>query len=269
VTISAGFVSLPRESARLPAVARQALLVALPKWHTTEPVNEVVYGTRGMDTFGETFLLLAAVVSVLLIARPRERRRGFVGESLAGRIEQESADPPLPIDRTQQAARDAEAAEWDEERSRRRPTPDRERVGSPAPDTAEAMTVITRTAARLTAPMLAIAGIYLVAEGYSPGGGFPAGAVALGVVLLIYAGFGYRRVAGVVRPSRLEIVELAGALAIIVVEVLGLVLNGSFSANWVHLAPTQTLRSGGVLQLFSAGELFEVGHGSRRARSPH
>ena len=48
----------------LPAVARYAMDVALPRWGLTEPVNEVVYGTRGFDTFGETFLLLAAVVSV-------------------------------------------------------------------------------------------------------------------------------------------------------------------------------------------------------------
>ena len=40
------------------------------------------------------------------------------------------------------------------------------------------------------APVLAIAGLYLAAWGYSPGGGFPAGAVMLGVVLLLYAGFG-------------------------------------------------------------------------------
>ena len=60
---------IPRETARLPAVAREAMTVALPDWHTLEPVNEVVYGTRGFDTFGETFLLLAAVVGIGLVAR--------------------------------------------------------------------------------------------------------------------------------------------------------------------------------------------------------
>ena len=56
--------SASRASTRpCPAIARYALEIALPQWHITEPVNEVVYGTRGFDTFGETFLLLAAVVS--------------------------------------------------------------------------------------------------------------------------------------------------------------------------------------------------------------
>ena len=44
-------------------------------------------------------------------------------------------------------------------------------------------------------------------------------------------------------------------------EFLGLVLRGSFSANWLPLATPQTLLSGGVAQLFSASELIEVGTG--------
>ena len=39
------------------------------------------------------------------------------------------------------------------------------------------------------------------AWGYSPGGGFPAGAVILGVVLLLYAGFGRRRIAAICPPG--------------------------------------------------------------------
>jgi multicomponent Na+:H+ antiporter subunit B len=106
-----------------------------------------------------------------------------------------------------------------------------------------------------------VAGIYLAAWGYSPGGGFPAGAVLAGVALLVYAAFGYAKVARVVRPGVLEPLELAGALAIIACETLGLVLKGSFSANWLPLAPPQTIRSGGILQVFSASELVEVGTG--------
>ena len=262
--VTAGLVAvvatLPT-SAALPAIARRAMLLALPQWHTTEPVSEVVYGTRATDTFGETFLLLAAVVSVVLFTRHRERRSGFVGEAVASRAEQEDEDPPLEVDEQQHEARAAEAAEWDVSRSRRRRTPDNERVGEPSPDTAEQMSVVTRIATRVSVPLLAVAGIYLFAQGYSPGGGFPAGAVALGVALLVYAGFGYRAVERAVRPSRIEIIELVGAVAVIVVLTLGLVLSGSFSANWVHLAPQQTLRSGGLMQLFSIAEFFEVGTG--------
>ena len=110
-------------------------------------------------------------------------------------------------------------------------------------------------------PVLAVAGLYLCAWGYSPGGGFPGGAVLVGVLLLAYAAFGRRRVARVIRPGLLEGIELGGATAIIVTELLGLVLRGSFSANWLPLAAPATILSGGIAQLFSASELIEVGTG--------
>ena len=267
--LAVGFIRLLREHAALPAVARYAMDVALPRWKLTEPVNEIVYGTRGFDTFGETFLLLAAVISVILITRPREPRRGYFGEEAAGRRERAEVDPHGGRDEEQSTAREAEREEAGEPddsvggpRSPRRPeTPDAEPVGSPAPERAHAMSVVVRTAVRVAAPLLAVAGLYLVAWGYSPGGGFPGGAVMLGVALLVYAGFGRGRIAPVIRPGLLEAVEMAGAGVIIAAEALGLVFKGSFSANWVHLAPVGTIRSGGVAQVFSVGELIEVGTG--------
>jgi multicomponent Na+:H+ antiporter subunit B len=267
--LAVGYFRLLREHAALPAVARYAMEVALPRWKLTEPVNEVVYGTRGFDTFGETFLLLAAVISVILITRPREPRRGYFGEETAGRRERAEVDPHRRHDEDQDRARAAEKEEAGEPddsvtgpRGARRPeTPDRERVGTPAPERAHAMSVVVRTAVRVAAPVLAVAGFYLVAWGYSPGGGFPGGAVMLGVALLVYAGFGRSRIAPVIRPGLLETIEMAGAGLIIGAESLGLVLKGSFSANWLALAPAGTIRSGGVAQLFSVGELIEVGTG--------
>jgi multicomponent Na+:H+ antiporter subunit B len=257
-------VGIPREHAALPAVARYAMEVALPRWGLTEPVNEIVYGTRGFDTFGETFLLLAAVVSVILITRSREPRRGYFGESVAGAREQEQCDPTERPDALEQEARAAERREQDV------PglgdpavpeTPDAVPLGTPAPERAEAMTMVVRTAIRLALPLLAVAGLYLAAWGYSPGGGFPGGAVLVGVLLLVYAAFGRRRVARIIRPGLLEAIELGGATAIILTELLGLLLRGSFSANWLPLAAPATILSGGIAQLFSASELIEVGTG--------
>ncbi len=272
------------------------MAVALPDWRTTEPVSEVVYGTRAFDTFGETFLLLAAVVSVLLLARHRERRREYFGEEEAGLEEQQYENPgDEPIGPAERAARAADTREDDltedatrEEGERgvggreaggrgagarggggredRGPgpgprTPDAEPVSAAAPEPAQAMTAVVRVAVRWMLPLLAVAGFYLVLEGYSPGGGFPAGVVLVGLVLLVYAGFGYRRIARLVRPGPLEVLELVGALLVIVVLALGLVLEGSFGANWLPLAPERTLRSGGTMQAFSLAELVEVGTG--------
>lgn len=269
VVLALGFLDLPRAAAKLPDVARYAMQIALPVWHTTEPVNEIVYGTRGFDTFGETFLLLAAVVSVTVLARSREAREGFVGEHLAGQREQET-ETPKPRDGWEltqarlaeqgEQAGDEEGGggsqddEWPD-------TPDDVPVGVRETERAEAMTVVVRVAARVVAPILAVAGCFLMAWGYSPGGGFPAGVVLTGVVLLLYAAFGHRRIAHLVRDSLLETIELLGAAFIVLIEALGLFLRGSFSANWVHLAQAQTIRSGGIIQLFSGGELFEVATG--------
>ena len=111
-------------------------------------------------------------------------------------------------------------------------------------------------------PILAVAGLYLVTWGYSPGGGFPGGAVILGVLLLVYASYGRRKISKVIRPGLIEPLELAGAGLIIMTEFLGLVFQGSFSANWLPLAPMLTPLSGGVDNHMPAGierEFLEAG----------
>ena len=162
VALAAAMISIPREHAALPAVARYAMAVALPRWGLTEPVNEIVYGTRGFDTFGETFLLLAAVISVVMITRSREARRGYFGESQAGQREQAQADPVVETGATERTARAAEHRE----QGGRAPgdpaepdTPDATPLGTPAPETADAMTVVVRTAIRIALPVLAVAGL--------------------------------------------------------------------------------------------------------------
>jgi multicomponent Na+:H+ antiporter subunit B len=251
-------LAIPREQAPLPAIARYAMLVAIPQWKITEPVNEVVYGTRGFDTFGETFLLLAAVVAIGTLSRAREARRGFIGEELAAEREQGQVDPAEPADAGEQKARRAEKGE---QGTSARKLPDFLPLGTPGPESAEAMTVVVRGAVRVGAPVLLVVGLYVVAWGYSPGGGFPAGAAIVGVILFAYAAYGYNKVEAVIRPDVIEPIEMSGALAIVAVEALGLIIKGSFSASWAPLAQLGTPLSGGVLQLFSVSELVEVATG--------
>lgn len=264
VVLGAGYLAAPREHAPLPAVARYALVTALPDWKLLEPVNEVVYGSRGFDTFGETFLLLAAVVSVIVLTRPKEARAGYFGEHAAGEREQREIDPQQAPDAEERETREADEREQQEQDDgwpQRPDNPDSEPLGRHDRERAESLTVVARTAIRLAAPVLAVTGFYLVAWGYSPGGGFPGGAVMLGVLLLAYAGFGRKRIAKVARPKLLETTELAGAMLIVITELVGLLLEGSFSANWLPLTEPGTIRSGGVVQLFSVGELIEVSTG--------
>jgi multicomponent Na+:H+ antiporter subunit B len=106
-----------------------------------------------------------------------------------------------------------------------------------------------------------VAAIYLCARGFSPGGGFPAGAALSGVGMLLYAALGYRAVAPVLRPQVLEPVEIVGAAVIVGLAVAGWFLRGSVMANWIPLAPVGTIASGGLLQAFSVMELVEVATG--------
>jgi multicomponent Na+:H+ antiporter subunit B len=134
-------------------------------------------------------------------------------------------------------------------------------LGAPAPERAVAMTVVVRVGARVAAVILSVAGVYLAAWGYTPGGGFPAGVVLAGVVVLLYTALGHRAMRAWVRPPVLEVAEMIGAAMIIVIGLVGLWLVGSFLDNWLPLAPQQTIRSGGTLQAISAAELVEVATG--------
>jgi multicomponent Na+:H+ antiporter subunit B len=257
--LTVGLLAIPREGDRLPWIARHAMEIALPRWGTTEVVSEVVYGSRGWDTFGETFLLLAAVISVSLLGRGREPRAEYVGESSAGRREQRETDPREREDRDERDARAAEDQESEDE-----PAPDNaddDELGARAPERATGMTVVIRVAARIVAPVLAVSAVYLFAWGYTPGGGFPAGAALTGVVILLYAALGHRAVRGVARPGLLEPVELGGALVIVTVGVVGTFVKNAAFANWLPLAEQQTIRAGGTQQVFSGAELVEVATG--------
>ncbi len=148
----------------------------------------------------------------------------YVGEATAGRREQRRIDPHKGRPTSAEAAaRRAEAAE--ESETGELIDPDATRLGALGPERSAQMTVVVRVAARAAAVVLAVAAIYLAAWGYAPGGGFPAGAALAGVAVLLYAALGYRAVRGAVRPGVLEPLELAGAAAIIAVELLGLLLE--------------------------------------------
>lgn len=254
-----GLLAVPRDNTGLPWLARHAMQIALSRWGTTEVVSEVVYGSRGWDTFGETFLLLAAVISVSLLSRSREPRSEYVGEASAGRREQRKTDPVEGENTDEDEARSAEREESSDE-----PAPDDaddDPLAAPAPEQAVAMTVVVRVAARTVAPILAVAAVYLCAWGYTPGGGFPGGAALTGVVILLYAALGHRAVRRVVRPTVLESIELIGAMVIVAVGVVGIFSKGAAFANWLPLGEQQTIRAGGTLQVFSGAEFFEVATG--------
>lgn len=254
-----GFTALPRGGAALPAIARHAMEITLPKWGQTEVVNQIVYGSRGFDTFGETFLLLAAVVSVIVLSRSRERRRHYLGEATAGSGSGANRARGGEDD-DQSQARQAESEESSDDDQ---PPEDADSapLGTRAPERAAAMTVVVRVGAKIAAVVLGVASVYLAAWGYTPGSGFPAGAAISGIAILLYAAFGHRAVRWAVRPDVLEPAEILGALAVIGIGLGGLITHGSLFANFVPLATPATFLAGGNNRLFAGSELIEVGTG--------
>jgi multicomponent Na+:H+ antiporter subunit B len=103
---------------------------------------------------------LATAVGIVLVARGREPRRGFVGEEEAGASERRRDDP---APRSGPEQRQAEEAESGEEGHGRGPaTPDDEPLGTPAPERSEGMTVVVRGAVRVVSPVLAVVGLTVV-----------------------------------------------------------------------------------------------------------
>ncbi len=253
-----GFMDLPRRGA-LSRIARRAVTMALPRWHSTEAVNAIVYGTRAFDTLGETFLLVAAVVSVLMVARRREERHpGARAEEAQAmrereRLERSSGFPEIKRGAGSEEVLRAESAEEAglEDRSE-------EVIGFSAPDHNEGMTVVVRVATQILLAVLAVAALVVVAWGYAPGGGFPAGVALAGVVLLVYASRGLAAVGPFGRSSVLELVEVAGAVGLLAVAVGGLIAHGTVTANFLPLGHPGTIQGGGILQAFSGIETFEV-----------
>lgn len=265
----AGYTGLPRASEALSAIARRAMTSTMPGWHTTEPVNALVYGTRGFDTLGETFLLVAAVVSVALVARKKEPRPGAEIEERVAAEERAQIEPGggFPeLDRSGSAtARRAEQAEESDsdggDGAGRATKGAGEAPAQRGPDPREGMTVVVRVGTQVMLPVLAMAGLLVVAWGYSPGGGFPAGAVLAGVALLVYASRGLGALGPFHNQDALEIAEILASLAILGLAIAGVVVKGSLTKNVLPLGQTATITGGGNLQAFSGLELFEVAAG--------
>lgn len=237
----------------LPPIARRAPAMAIPDWHTTEPVNAIVYGTRAFDTVGETFVLVAAVVSVTTLARRRRPRPDAAAEDLIATRERSRQPADHQGDPT---ARRAEQAEESGSEELNEPTGRR-----PALDPEAGMGDVVRVATRVLLPILFVAGVLIYAWGYSPGGGFPAGTVVAGVALLVYASHGLNGLRRFGSTSLLETIEIVASSAVLMLAAAGLIFAGSVTANVLPLGRVHTIVGGGNIQLLSGIELVEVAAG--------
>lgn len=113
------------------------------------------------------------------------------------------------------------------------------------------MTVIVRTIIRSLLPVVLIFGVYIITYGHlTPGGGFQGGMAIVGAVMSFYLAYGYGGVRGILHED-LDLIEHSGALAYLLVGLVGLFVGGSFLDNVLGRGTPGSLLSGGIVFLLN------------------
>lgn len=109
--------------------------------------------------------------------------------------------------------------------------------------------LIVKCGCDLFLPFALVLGIYVILFGtVSPGGGFQGGVIVASAVLLIYLGYGYRRLIKAINPEFLRIGEALGAIIYVLLCLAGIAVGASFARNFVF-------NNGEVGDMISAGNI--------------
>jgi len=130
------------------------------------------------------------------------------------------------------------------------------------------MSKIVKTVSSIVFPFIMIYGLYVIAHGHlTPGGGFQGGAVVASGCVMILVAYGSVWTMGKIREKQLSILESTGAVAFILLALLGLVFGTVFFKNFLvgnkflfgeipgYLSRVANFNTGGVLPLMN----FAVG----------
>lgn len=136
--------------------------------------------------------------------------------------------------------------------------PEEQARGRRVPGTSNAVRVIGLT---LLGPIV-LYGLYVVAHGHlTPGGGFQGGVVLATGALLVYLSGEYVTLRRVRPQAFIDLAEATGAGSYVVVGLYGLVVAGSFLANFVPLGRIGTLPSAGTMPIINLAVGLEVAAG--------
>lgn len=113
------------------------------------------------------------------------------------------------------------------------------------------MTLIVRTIIRALLPVILVFGVYLISYGHlTPGGGFQGGMALVGAVMSFYLAYGYE----ILRRfphEELDLAEHIGALAYLVIGLVGLFAGTVFLTNLLNGGTPGSLFSGGFVFLLN------------------
>ncbi len=109
--------------------------------------------------------------------------------------------------------------------------------------------LIVKCGSDLFLPFALVLGFYVILFGtVSPGGGFQGGVIVASAVLLIYLGYGYKRLIKAIKPEYLRIGEALGAILYVVLGLAGIFVGANFCRNFIF-------NNGAVGDMISAGNI--------------
>ena len=109
--------------------------------------------------------------------------------------------------------------------------------------------IIVKSGADLFLPFAIVLGFYVILFGtVSPGGGFQGGVIVASAVLLIYLGYGYKRLVKAINPEYMRIGEALGAIVYVLLGLAGVFVGANFCRNFVF-------NNGEVGDMISAGNI--------------
>ena len=110
--------------------------------------------------------------------------------------------------------------------------------------------IVPKCGADFMVPFALVYLFYIILHGHlSPGGGFQGGVLMVGVIVLLYAGYGYKDTANALSMGLMHKTEGFASLMYIVVAMLGVVFAGNFCENVLF-------EVGDIGDLLSAGTIF-------------
>jgi len=113
----------------------------------------------------------------------------------------------------------------------------------PVQEMTAGMSIVVQTVTRWVKSFIFLFGLYIVCFGHlTPGGGFSGGVILCCAFILMMLAFGRERALRRLPLGRAGVLDSVGALAFLVIAVVGLFIGGVFFANWLAVPAAAALQ---------------------------
>ena len=208
----------------------------------------VVFNFRGYDTMGESFILIAALAGSLCILRTpaaaKGKKKNAAGavrqtasptEKITGGAVASAAAAPAGPNASGEEALAAGKAAADEAAVPTAGKSIADEAAAPAGKSApKPRSIIVRCCANLFLPLAITFGGYVVLHGdSSPGGGFQGGVLVASAVLLVFLGYGLKKLQKTFRLGFLHDSETVAEILYIAIGLIGVLVGLDFAWNFM------------------------------------